>query len=89
MPFKRKLLTIVGSPSRMDYVNFSKTSLPPILRITSSGDAPVRVDHATVPAEARKTIRLIEVEPAPIKTALIPPPEAGGKMKLRRRRHRK
>jgi len=73
----------------MDSMNFAKTSLPPILRITNSGDAPVRVDFATAPTQARKTIHIIEIAPAPMQTALIPPPEVGSAVKLRRRRRRK
>jgi hypothetical protein len=73
----------------MDSINFSKTSLPPIVRVTSSGDAPLHVDFLTAPVEARKTIHIIEVTPAPIETTLVSPPEVGSAIKLRRRRRRR
>jgi len=87
--FKRNSLTTTGSSYKMKIVNFSKTNLPPILRIASSGDVPVRVVFSTSPAEARKTVRLINVVPPTVETSLIPPPQTGTITKLRRRRRQK
>lgn len=59
----------------MSTVSFSQTSLPPLVRVSNSADAPFSVAAGTQPEPNALRVSVIGVHPVPRETQFLPQPE--------------
>lgn len=66
-------------------VTFSQTSLPPLVRLSNSADAPFAVPTGTEPRPRGTTVRIIGVREPAQETILLPEPEVRATVQRGRR----